>query len=50
MAADDKSYVAGCWRDGRTNGGIVIDITTDEIIASGLSMPHSPRVMESNQF
>jgi len=31
------------WRDRRASGGIVMDITTDEIIATGLSMPHSPR-------
>lgn len=32
------------WRDHRTDGGVVIDIQSDEIIARGLSMPHSPRV------
>jgi uncharacterized protein (TIGR03032 family) len=31
------------WRDRRQDGGIVIDITTDEIVCEGLSMPHSPR-------
>jgi len=31
------------WRDRRRDGGIIIDIETDEIIAVGLSMPHSPR-------
>ncbi len=31
------------WRDGRRDGGVVIDVTTNEIICSGLSMPHSPR-------
>ncbi len=32
------------WRDHRVDGGVVIDVTTNEIIASGLSMPHSPRI------
>lgn len=31
------------WRDRRQDGGVVIDIETDEIVCEGLSMPHSPR-------
>jgi uncharacterized protein (TIGR03032 family) len=31
------------WRDRRQDGGVVIDITTNEIVCEGLSMPHSPR-------
>jgi uncharacterized protein (TIGR03032 family) len=31
------------WRDRRHDGGVVIDIDTDEIVCEGLSMPHSPR-------
>jgi len=38
-----KSDVNEGWRDHRKNGGLVIDIDTDEVVASGLSMPHSPR-------
>jgi uncharacterized protein (TIGR03032 family) len=34
---------AGAWRENKATGGVVIDVTTDEIIARGLSMPHSPR-------
>ncbi len=33
------------WRGGRRDGGVLIDIETDAIIAEGLSMPHSPRVV-----
>ena len=36
------------WRDHRHDGGIVIDITSSEIIARGFSMPHSPRVHGSS--
>lgn len=32
------------WRDKRVDGGVVIDVTTNEIVADGLSMPHSPRL------
>lgn len=31
------------WRDRRRDGGVVIDIRTNEIVCDGLSMPHSPR-------
>jgi uncharacterized protein (TIGR03032 family) len=35
--------VAEGWRDHRRDGGVVIDVESNEIIARGLSMPHSPR-------
>ena len=38
------SDVADGWRDRRADGGVLIEIATGEIVASGLSMPHSPRV------
>ena len=38
-----QSDVAEGWRDKRRDGGCLIDIDSNEIIASGLSMPHSPR-------
>ena len=37
-----KSNKRDGWRDNRINGGLVIDITSGETIASGLCMPHSP--------
>lgn len=33
----------GGWRANKAAGGIVIDVSTNEVIARGLSMPHSPR-------
>lgn len=38
-----KSDTVDGWRDRRRDGGVVIDIETDEIVCEGLSMPHSPR-------
>src|SRR5688572_31655165 len=38
-----KSDAVDGWRDRRQDGGVVIDIETDEIVCEGLSMPHSPR-------
>lgn len=31
------------WREHRESGGVVIDVQNNEVIAEGLSMPHSPR-------
>jgi uncharacterized protein (TIGR03032 family) len=31
------------WRQHKKNGGLLMDVTTNEVILSGLSMPHSPR-------
>lgn len=44
VTAVSQSDVADGWRDRRHDGGCVIDIHSNEIVASGLSMPHSPRV------
>ena len=34
---------AGGWRENKADGGVLIDVDTDEIVADGMSMPHSPR-------
>jgi uncharacterized protein (TIGR03032 family) len=44
VTAIARSDVADGWRDKRGDGGIVIDVATGEIVASGFSMPHSPRL------
>lgn len=31
------------WRPGKRDGGLLLDVPSGEVIASGLSMPHSPR-------
>jgi uncharacterized protein (TIGR03032 family) len=33
----------GGWRETKASGGILIDVDSGEIVARGLSMPHSPR-------
>ncbi len=43
VTAVSRSDMADGWRDRRVDGGCVIDTTTNDIIATGLSMPHSPR-------
>lgn len=41
--AVSRSDVSDGWRDKRRASGLVIDIESNEVIAEGLSMPHSPR-------
>jgi uncharacterized protein (TIGR03032 family) len=43
VTAVSRSDAADGWRDRRHNGGLVVDVTSNEIVLSGLSMPHSPR-------
>jgi uncharacterized protein (TIGR03032 family) len=36
------------WRPTRTDGGIVMDVASGEVVAHGLSLPHSPRVHDGH--
>jgi uncharacterized protein (TIGR03032 family) len=38
------------WRPEATDGGIVIDVDTGEMIATGLPMPHSPRLFDGELY
>lgn len=46
VTAVSRSDVADGWRDRRVGGGIVIDVRSQEVVADGLSMPHSPRLRD----
>jgi uncharacterized protein (TIGR03032 family) len=46
VSAVSRSDVADGWRERRNDGGVVIDVASGEIVASGLSMPHSPRLYD----
>ncbi|MCA9075352.1 MAG: TIGR03032 family protein [Planctomycetaceae bacterium] len=43
VTAVSESDVNDGWRDRRRDGGCVIDVQQNEVVARGLSMPHSPR-------
>ncbi|NJK68906.1 MAG: TIGR03032 family protein [Microcoleus sp. SU_5_3] len=43
VTAVSQSDIADGWRENRQDGGCVIDVSSNEAIATGLSMPHSPR-------
>ncbi len=44
VTSTSQSDIADGWRDRRRDGGCVVDVESNEIVATGLSMPHSPRV------
>ncbi len=43
VTALGETNTAGGWRANKRNGGVLIDVPSNQIIARGLSMPHSPR-------
>ncbi len=43
VTALGETNTAGGWRANKRDGGAVIDVPTNRIVARGLSMPHSPR-------
>jgi len=43
VTAVSTSDVHEGWREKRRDGGVVIDVASHELVARGLSMPHSPR-------
>jgi len=48
VTALGETNVPGGWRDNKRDGGILIDVPSNEIVARGLSMPHSPRWYREN--
>ncbi|HEY9488596.1 MAG TPA: TIGR03032 family protein [Chryseosolibacter sp.] len=38
------------WRKNRENGGVVMEVSTNSIVAEGLSMPHSPRIYNKKLY
>ena len=38
------------WREDITKTGVIIDVTTNEIVVDGLAMPHSPRIYNGELY
>jgi uncharacterized protein (TIGR03032 family) len=43
VTALGETNTAGGWRANKRDGGILMDVASNQIVARGLSMPHSPR-------
>ncbi|MEM8823053.1 MAG: TIGR03032 family protein [Pseudomonadota bacterium] len=58
MGPDGPAFVTSCsrsntvdgWRDRRADGGVAVDVASGEIVATGLSMPHSPRLHDGQLY
>ncbi len=42
-----ETNTQGGWRENKADGGILIDVDTNEVLLRGLSMPHSPRLYQN---
>ena len=45
-----KSDVGKGWRPDVLSGGLLMDVTTDEVVLEGLAMPHSPRLFDGKLY
>ena len=50
VTALGKTDVPEGWRPGKANGGIIMDVTKNEIIIDELAMPHSPRIYNGELY
>lgn len=50
VTAAGQTDAPRAWREARTGNGCVIDVASREVIASGLTMPHSPRLHDGRLF
>jgi len=60
LALEDgkAAYVTSCsnsdvsdgWRDHRRDGGVVMDVRSNQTLVEGLSMPHSPRIHDGTLY
>jgi uncharacterized protein (TIGR03032 family) len=50
VTAAGRTDVVGGWRENRRSGGVIVEVATGAIIAEGLSMPHSPRLVGRDLF
>ena len=46
VTALGQTNSAGGWRENKKDGGLLIDVSTGEILCRNLSMPHSPRLYD----
>jgi uncharacterized protein (TIGR03032 family) len=45
-----ETNTPGGWREHKVNGGVVIDIKTNEVVMRDLAMPHSPRYYRKHLY
>lgn len=50
VSALGKGNEARSWKSNLTEGGIIVDVENNEILSTGLAMPHSPRIHQSKLY
>lgn len=50
VTAAGQTDAPRAWREARTGNGCVIDVASQEVIAVGLTMPHSPRLHDDRLY
>ena len=50
VTAAGQTDAPRAWREKRTGNGCVIDVESSEIVATGLTMPHSPRLHDGRLY
>jgi uncharacterized protein (TIGR03032 family) len=50
VTAAGQTDAPRAWREVRTGSGVVIDVASREIVAGGLTMPHSPRLDDGRLY
>jgi len=50
VTAISRSDTVDGWRDRRATGGLVVSVADNEVVTTGLSMPHSPRLDGDSLF
>ncbi len=48
VTALGETDTPGGWRENKANGGILMNVDTNDVLLRGLSMPHSPRWYKEN--
>lgn len=50
VTALSQTDTPGGWREKRLNGGVVVDVPSNSLVAEGLAMPHSPRIYDNKLY
>ena len=50
VTALGKTNTPEGWREHKVKGGIVMEVSSNTIVADGLSMPHSPRIYDDKLY
>ena len=50
VTAAGQTDAPRAWREARTGNGVVIDVGSREVVAHGLTMPHSPRLNDGRLY